>query len=83
MVEQITEKGWNTAFFITDKDDAEADRIKILKYILDHGLHVNHVSESGKTILVNARINDLNNIEQLSSQKIPVSLGTTRQISFE
>lgn len=51
--------------------------------LIDHGLHVNHVSESGKTILVNARINDLNNIEQLSSQKIPVSLGTTRQISFE
>lgn len=83
MVKEITEKGWNAALFITDKADAEEERMKILKHLLDHGLDVYQVSESGKTILVNARKNNLKIIEQYLSQQFPKLIGSRRQISFE
>uniref|UniRef100_A0A8W8LYD1 Uncharacterized protein n=1 Tax=Magallana gigas TaxID=29159 RepID=A0A8W8LYD1_MAGGI len=83
MVKEITEKGWNAALFITDKADAEEERIKILKHLLDHGLDVYRVSKSGKTILVNARKNNLKDIEQYLSQQFPNLIGLRRQISFQ
>lgn len=83
MVKEITGKGWNAALFITDKADAEENRIKILKHLLEHGLDVYHVSQSGKTILVNARKNNLKNIERYLSQQFPNLIGSRRQILFE
>lgn len=83
MVEEITDKEWNAALFITDKADAEEERIKILKHLLNHNLDVHHVSKAGKTILVNARINNLNNIEQLLSQQFPNLISTPRSISID
>lgn len=83
MVKEITDKGWNAALFITDKADAEEERIKILKHLLDHGLDVYNVSKSGKTVLVNARKNNLKIIEQYLSQQFPKLIGSRRQISFE
>lgn len=82
MVNEVTEKGWNAALFITDKADAEEERIKILKHLLDHGLDVYHVSKTGKTVLVNARNNNLNDIEQYLSEQFPMLIGTQRSISF-
>lgn len=82
MVKEITEKGWNAALFITDKADAEGERIKILKHLLDHGLDVYHVSKSGKTILVNAHKNNLKDIEQYLSEHFPKLIGTKRSISY-
>lgn len=82
MVKEITEKGWNAALFITDKADAEGERIKILKHLLDHGLDVYNVSKSGKTVLVNARKNNLKDIEQYLSEQFPKLIGTKRSISY-
>lgn len=82
MVKQITEKGWNAALFITDKADAEGERIKILKHLLNHGLDVYNVSKSGKTVLVNARKNNLKDIEQYLSEQFPKLIGTKRSISY-
>lgn len=82
MVKEITEKGWNAALFITDKADAEEERIKILKHLIDHGLDVYNVSKSGKTVLVNARNNNLKDIEQYLSEHFPKLIGTKRSISY-
>lgn len=72
----------NAALFITDKADAEGERIKILKHLLNHGLDVYNVSKSGKTVLVNARKNNLKDIEQYLSEQFPKLIGTKRSISY-
>ncbi|XP_062599298.1 kinase D-interacting substrate of 220 kDa B-like [Saccostrea cucullata] len=58
LVHEMTEKGWQSALFITERAGAENDRISILKYLVsEHNLDVYHVSRSGKTILYNACVN--------------------------
>lgn len=57
LINEITEKGWNAALFITEKAGAEKERVKILKFLEKHKLNVFHVSRSGKTILYNACVN--------------------------
>lgn len=57
MINEITEKGWNAALFITEKAGAEKERIKILGFLEKRKLNVYHVSRSGKTILYNACVN--------------------------
>ena len=57
MIQEITEKGWNAALFLTERAGAETERIKILKHLVDRKLNVFHVSRSGKTMLFNACAN--------------------------
>ncbi|XP_052680917.1 serine/threonine-protein phosphatase 6 regulatory ankyrin repeat subunit A-like isoform X2 [Crassostrea angulata] len=82
MVKEITEKGWNAAFFITNKADAEEERIKILKHLLLHGLDVYNVSKSGKTVLVNARKNNLKDIEHYLCEQFPKLIVLKKPISY-
>lgn len=51
LINEITEKGWNAALFITEKAGAERERIKILHFLEKRELNVYHVTRSGKTIL--------------------------------
>ena len=57
LINEISEKGWNAALFITEKAGAENERIKILNFLVQSRLNVYHVSRSGKTILYNACVN--------------------------
>lgn len=57
LINEISEKGWNAALFITEKAGAEKERIKILNFLVQRKLNVYHVSRSGKTILYNACVN--------------------------
>lgn len=57
LINEITEKGWNAALFITEKAGAERERIKILNFLERRNLNVYHVTRSGKTILYNACVN--------------------------
>lgn len=57
LINQITERGWNTALFIAERSGGEKERIKILKYLSRRNLDIFHVSRSGKTILFNACAN--------------------------
>lgn len=57
LIEQITERGWNAALFITERPGAGRERITILKHHARRKLDVYHVSRSGKTILFNACAN--------------------------
>lgn len=57
LINEISEKGWNAALFITEKAGAEKERIKILNILVQRRLNVYHVSRSGKTILYNACVN--------------------------
>nr|XP_034316015.1 ankyrin-2-like [Crassostrea gigas] len=57
LINEITEKGWNAALFITEKAGAERERIEILHFLEKRKLNVYHVSRSGKTILYNACAN--------------------------
>lgn len=57
LINEITEKGWNAALFITEKAGAERERIKILNFLEKRNLNIYHVTRSGKTILYNACVN--------------------------
>lgn len=57
LINEITEKGWNAALFITEKAGAERERIEILHFLEKRKLNVYHVTRSGKTILYNACAN--------------------------
>lgn len=57
LINEITEKGWNAALFITEKAGAERERIKILSFLEKRNLNIYHVTRSGKTILYNACVN--------------------------
>ena len=57
LINEISEKGWNAALFITEKAGAEKERIKILNFLVQRKLNVYHVSRSGKTTLYNACVN--------------------------
>ena len=57
LINEISEKGWNAALFITEKAGAEKERINILNFLVQRRLNVYHVSRSGKTILYNACVN--------------------------
>lgn len=61
MVKKITKNGRNAAHYITEGDDSEEERMKILHLVvLD--LDLNHVTESGETVLGNAQKNKLSEI---------------------
>lgn len=57
LINEITEKGWNAALFITEKAGADRERIEILHFLEKRNLNIYHVSRSGKTILYNACAN--------------------------
>lgn len=61
MVKETTKDGWNAAHFITEGDDSEEERMKILRLVvLD--LDLKHVTKSGQTVLGNAQKNKLSDI---------------------
>lgn len=62
LINEITEKGWNAALFITEKSGAEKERIACLLHLEKRKLNVYHVSRSGKTILYNACVNRSTNL---------------------
>lgn len=57
LINEITERGWNAALFITEKSGAEKDRVACLLHLQKRNLNVYHVTRSGKTILYNACVN--------------------------
>lgn len=73
MMEEITEKGWNAALFITERAGAENERIKILENLIKRSkpLNVYHVSRSGKTILFNACVNRSPKLVQFLLERFP------------
>lgn len=83
MVHEITEKGWNAALFVAEKPDKEDERIKILTYLVSKKLNVCHESRSGKTILVNARNNNLNNIVKYLTENFEKLKSIKRSIRLE
>lgn len=83
MVQEITERGWNAALFVAEKSDKEDERMKILKYLVDQKLDVCNESRSGKTILDNARFNNLKKIEQYLTEKFPKLKSIKRPVTVK
>ncbi|XP_062583279.1 serine/threonine-protein phosphatase 6 regulatory ankyrin repeat subunit B-like [Saccostrea cucullata] len=72
LVQEMTEKGWQAALFITERAGAENDRINILEFLVsDYKLDVYHVSRSGKTILYNACVNMSPNLVEYLLENFP------------
>lgn len=55
MVKEITKNGRNAAHFITEGDDLEEERMKILLDLVECNLDLNLVSMSGATVIGNAQ----------------------------
>ena len=83
LVSEITEKGWNAGLFVTERGDAEEERVKILKFLVQRNLDLCHVSRSGKTIYYNAKKNDLSSVVKYVLLKCPEAENIKRSISSD
>ena len=83
LVSEITEKGWNAGLFVTERGDAEEERVKILKFLVQRNLDLCHVSRSGKTIYYNAKKNGLSSIVKYVLLKCPEAENLKRSISSD
>lgn len=80
LCQDITEKGWNAALFITERCVDEEKRIQILELLTENGLDVYHVSRAGKTILYNACVNQSKELVKYLLKHFPALVGIERAL---
>nr|XP_022297294.1 serine/threonine-protein phosphatase 6 regulatory ankyrin repeat subunit B-like isoform X3 [Crassostrea virginica] len=80
LCQDITEKGWNAALFITERCVDEEKRIQILELLTKNGLDVYHVSRAGKTILYNACVNQSKELVKYLLKHFPALVGIERAL---
>lgn len=80
LCQDITEKGWNAALFITERCVDEEKRIQILELLTANGLDVYHVSRAGKTILYNACVNQSKELVKYLLKNFPALVGIERAL---